>query len=871
MKRNLLFTILLVVFAISVFQCTVTNKVASVEEPKQKSLRRDSSGRIIIMTNPSPAHLSPQDGLNSIYVPKGYHLELVASEPMIKEPVSIVWDGNGKMYVTEMLTYMQDVNGSNENAPVSRISLLEDTNGDGVMDKNSVYIDSLLLPRMMLCVGKKLLVSETYTNDIWSYEDLDNDGKADRKEKAFGNSTPNTANLEHQRSGLIWNLDNRIYTTYENLRYRYVNGKLEADTLLTGAGQWGLGNDDYGRLFYSSAGGEVPAYSFQLNPRYGSYDVKEQLEGDFNAVWPIIATPDVQGGYGRLRPDSTLNHFTASCGQSVFRGNALPADLKGDLLICEPVGRLIRRAKVKTKDGISILSNAYDHEEFIASTDMNFRPVNTITGPDGCLYIVDMHRGIIQEGNWTKEGSYLRPQIVHKGLDKNIGHGRIYRLVHDEFKPGPKPAMLQQSSSELVNYLAHANGWWRDNAQKELIIRGDRSVIPALQKMAKENTDHLARIHALWTLEGLHAMNHELLSLALKDNDARVRKTAILLAEEFLKKQDAGTLNLLSGLVNDPDADVQAQLAATLSYFGGNESTALLEKLLSNAGNKLNLVSISKSVQNKKEQKMYGLNLAGLQGADKTMVLQGREIFQQVCATCHGGDGKGISIGGNPMPAPPLVNSNRAGDKAKLINILLNGLTGPVNGKTYSDVMAPLGAANSDEWVAKVLSYVHFRFRPAQATFSTINPEEVKKARTTAQTRTAFWTIEELENKSTVPATSVAKSTPVTASGPEKKKSTVVTSVAKSKQLPMEGKALIAKQDCSACHRPDVKLVGPSYKSIAQKYKASDATVNMLAAKVMKGGAGNWGQIPMTPHTNLSAADAKKIVRYILSLSGNGG
>jgi len=876
MKKNLTTTCLLIATAMLIFQCTVTRQTAAVDPvPEQKPLARDTNNWIIVNTNPSAAYLSPREGLHSIYVPKGYHLQLVASEPMIKEPVAIVWDGNGRMYVSEMLTYMQDVDGTKENDPVSRISLLEDTDGDGVMDKHVVYIDSLLLPRMMLCVGNKLLVSETYTNNIWAYEDVNNDGKADKKEQVFGDSKRNTANLEHQRSGLIWNLDNRIYTTYENLRYRYRDGKLTADTMLTGAGQWGLGNDDYGRLYYSSAGAEVAAYNFQINPFYGRHDVSGQLDGDFNAVWPIISTPDVQGGPGRLRADSTLNHFTASCGQTVFRGNALPDDLKGDLLICEPVGRLIRRAKVINRNGVRILQNAYNKEEFIASTDMNFRPVNAATGPDGCLYIVDMHRGIIQEGNWTKEGSYLRPEIVKKGLDKNIGHGRIYRLVHDGYKPGPAPVMLKESSVQLLSYLSHANGWWRDNAQKEIIVRKDLSVVPALKEMATQHPDHLARIDALWTLEGLQAMDKNLVTVALKDNHPQVRKTAISIAEELLKKQDKELLALLLPLQDDADADVQVQLAASFAYYGGNEAVELTDRLVSKATNHQNIAAIAKAIRDRKDQQRYGINLSGLSVSEKTIVLKGRETFSQVCATCHGGDGKGVVIGDNPMPAPPLVNSKRAGNKAALIRILLHGLSGPVDGKKYPDVMAPLGAANSDEWMASVLSFVHYRFKPKDSAFSIVSEEEVKQIRTAMSKRTKFWTIDELGNES-IAATGKMLNNNTTAAKPATKPVTKPATKPATKSPPLtkpqlalqEGKTLLAKQDCFACHKVDTKLVGPSYKSIAQKYKNNEANVSMLSTKVIAGGAGNWGPVAMTPHAKLTVSDSKKIVRYILSLSG---
>src|SRR5690606_10575003 len=109
------------------------------------------------------------------------------------------------------------------------------------------------------------------------------------------------------------------------------------------------------------------------------------------------------------------------------------------------------------ENGKRVLRNAYDKAEFLSSTDMNFRPVNTATGPDGCLYIVDMHHGIIQESAWTGPNSYIRPHIQHRGLDKNIDRGRIYRMVHESYKPGPQPALLDADNEELVGYLSHPN------------------------------------------------------------------------------------------------------------------------------------------------------------------------------------------------------------------------------------------------------------------------------------------------------------------------------------------------------------------------------------------------------------------------------
>ncbi len=201
--------------------------------------------------NPSSAYLSPEESLKTMQLPEGYHLELVASEPMIQEPVAIVWDGNGRMYVAEMRSYMQDIEGSGQRLPICRITRLEDTDNDGVMDKSTVFIDSLVLPRMILTLDDRLVVNETYTYNLYSYRDTNGDGIADEKKLLYQNDAADNANLEHQRSGLVWNIDNWIYMTTSPARFRYNNGMLEVDSLASGAGgQWGLGNDDYGRLVF---------------------------------------------------------------------------------------------------------------------------------------------------------------------------------------------------------------------------------------------------------------------------------------------------------------------------------------------------------------------------------------------------------------------------------------------------------------------------------------------------------------------------------------------------------------------------------------------------------------------------------------------
>ncbi len=736
MKKNRKWIIAVLSIAALLYTC----KVAYVA---QYPVERDAEGRIKVIAKYDPSPETPLESMKHIYLPPGYHLQLVASEPMISQPVAIVWDGNGVMYVAEMLTYMVNVDGTGEGMKLCTVKRLEDTNGDGVMDKATVFIDSLVLPRMMLTIGHKLLVNETNTYNIYSYEDTNGDGKADKKVQVYKNDEVDTKNLEHQKSGLIWNIDNRIYVTVDPVRYQWKGDHLVVDSLLQAPqGQWGLTYDNYGRLFYSQAGAEVPALNFQQNPHYGAFDLKDQFDADFQAVWPAIATPDVQGGLFRLRPDSTLNHFTACNGQSIYRGDKLPLDARGDLFIPEPVGRLIRRAKLQNVDGKVTMVNAYNKTEFIQSTDPNFRPVNTTTGPDGSMYIVDMYHGIIQESNWTRPGSFLRPQILRKGYEKNIGRGRIYRLVYDGMKPSKTvPHLLDETPAQLVNHLNDANGWYRDNAQKELVLRNDKSVVPSLKIMATTSPNQLARIHALWTLNGMESLDMETFSAALKAGDPQIRKTAVWIGEDMAKVHPEVT-DMLAGMANDLNPDVRYQVSLSLRFNPSPKAQSTIASLVAKYPDGMIGLSDKKYHDNIKAKADQLKAQALLAAADAKLVAQGRDIFKQLCATCHGPDAKGISIGGAAQPAPALAgNSDVVGNPTKLIRILLMGLSGPVGGKAYPDVMPALGF-NTDEYIASALSYIRNDFGNKAVT---VKEADVARVRAQLGTRTQNFTMAELD------------------------------------------------------------------------------------------------------------------------------
>jgi mono/diheme cytochrome c family protein len=311
--------------------------------------------------------------------------------------------------------------------------------------------------------------------------------------------------------------------------------------------------------------------------------------------------------------------------------------------------------------------------------------------------------------------------------------GRIYRVVHDGFtRDSTQPHMLNQNSEDLIQYLRHPNGWWRDMAQQTLIVRNDRSTVTSLKAMALNKVgpyNPLARIHALWTLEGMDEIDTAVLYKAFTDRDPQVRKTAIWIGEKFIRKNDPVMIAHLADLKNDSSADVRVQLSLSLRSSNAPAAQKIVKDLLAaNPDNQMMQLSYTTFVEEQKRRQEERKRTLALSPADRKLVNDGRVIFNQLCVTCHGPNGKGIKIAGKDMPAPPLSGSPRVtGDKILLTQLLLNGLKGPVDGKTYTDLM-PSMWAQSDEWIASVLSYVR-NSSDLGNNSSVMTPEEVKHTR----------------------------------------------------------------------------------------------------------------------------------------------
>jgi mono/diheme cytochrome c family protein len=700
--------------------------------------------------------LSPQDELKTIHLPEGYHLELVASEPDVISPVLCQWDGDGRMYVAEMRSYMLNIDGKDAHNPVSRVSRWESTRNDGVYDKHTVYADHLMLPRMVLPLDDRVWIRETDTKDIVSYRDTKHDGVADEIVKVYDGGKQE-GNLEHQPSGLLWDIDNWIYVTAQGERFRYTHGKVEKQPVKTAPGQWGIGQTDTGQLIYGSASWENGAHNFQVMPSYGNISLPGEQAGDFSAVYPIEHLTDVEGGVGRLRPGGGLNHITGCAGCSVYSGDALPSDLYGDYILPEPVGRLIRRGKLTVVDGKNVVTNAYDHSEFIASTDPNFRPVWSATGPDGCLYFCDMYHGIIQEANWTKEGSYLRPQIQKYGLDKNIKHGRIWRLVHDGIKPRAMPHMIEESTQQLVVHLSDHNGWWRDTAQKLIVLRQDKSVVPALTTMAESDANPLARLHALWTLDGLDSSADSIVIDKLKDADGNVRAAAIRIAEPRLKS-DTVLADAVKSTAGDSDGSVAKQLVLTLLTTEIPGADAAIKTATSKHPVAAQVVQIYKdNIAKALEEQRKAAEMARADAAKGELFVHGRDIYKQTCIACHGADGNGAPVPGHPGQtlAPPLKGSRKLlADRQLVARVVLHGLTGPDDGKDFPGQMAGFPWAD-DTFIASALTYARNDFGNNA---SAIKPEDVALVRKMTADRKGPFTQAELYAavQSTAPVTAIS-------------------------------------------------------------------------------------------------------------------
>jgi mono/diheme cytochrome c family protein/glucose/arabinose dehydrogenase len=530
-------------------------------------------------TLPVAAPLSPEEALKSFRLPPGFRIELVASEPMIEAPVAISFDEQGRMFVVEMRGYMRDMEGTTEKEPLGRIALLTDTDGDGRMDKASAFVDNLVMPRGVMAVKGGAFVAEP--PNLFFCRDTKGNGIADEKILIASDYGTFGGQPEHMANTPTWAMDNRVYSANYGTSLKLANGTWQKGPGL-GRGQWGLSQDDAGRLFFNNnsdllRADLLPAAAYARNPLLrDALGINNKVMKD-QSVYPSHPTPGVNRGYDAktLRADGTLANATSTCGAAIYRGDAFPAEFRGNAFIPEPSSNLVKRVIITEKDGLLTGANAYEEKEFLTSTDERFRPVMTATGPDGALYVVDLYRGMLQHPGFLTH--YLIAYIKAHKLETPINQGRIWRIVRDD-QAAPKATKIPSAVDERTKLLTHPNGWVRDSAQRLLVESADMAAAAPLRALLTDTqAPATARLHALWSLDGLAAARAEDVRLALKDPDAQVRAAAIRIAP-------AEMLTELCALKDEKEILVLAHLAIRLSGANLPDTDKAVAELLAAHG-----------------------------------------------------------------------------------------------------------------------------------------------------------------------------------------------------------------------------------------------------------------------------------------------
>lgn len=679
----------------------------------------------------------PQVSLESYRVAPGFELELVASEPLVNAPVSIDFDNKGRMWVLEMPGFMPNVDGSGEEEPNGKIKILEDRDDDGVVDHVKVFLDSLVLPRAIAHVYGGLLYAEP--PNLWFVEIKgDKPGKRTLVDSLYAP----VGNVEHMPNGLLMNIDNWIYNSNSNFRYQRQGNQWKKEPT-TYRGQWGIDKDNWGRLYYNNnttqlIGDYVLPNLVMRNPYFEPQEAVNRILTEDQRVFPLHSTT-VNRGYddGILDEQGRLVNFTAACSPLVYKGDYFPAEFDQNVFVCEPAANLIKRNVLSFEAVRTTAKRAYEGEEFIASTDEAFRPVKLASGPDGALYIADMHRGVLQHR--ADITPYYEENVVKKKLDTIVGMGRILRVVYKGKRPSSIPDLDKASPDELISLLTSRNGWLRDRAQQLLIHRGDLSVSEKLKELVKAGGNEVGALHALHALNGLGVLSFDFLREVVATSSGMLRAHAIVLMEQFATLENVAKMSALVDellVSRDTATDLYVALALERWRHLSDESfvpvlTTISERysgipifqeaVVSSLNGYAELSSLAANAPDihLKEMLTKTIRNRGTNRKNPIFVRIGPEewgrkkgyiLFRTLCASCHGFGGDGIS-----NLAPPLKDSEYVtGPVERLALIILKGMEGPlhVNGKRYElNASMPAFENNlSDEQIADIIEYLRNAF-----------------------------------------------------------------------------------------------------------------------------------------------------------------
>jgi putative membrane-bound dehydrogenase-like protein len=524
---------------------------------------------------------SPEQSRRSIRTKPELELELVAAEPLIASPVAIDWSADGRLWVCEMFDYPTGADG--KWAPGGRVKVLEDKDHDGGYDSAATFLENIPFPTGITAWGKGVLVCAA--PDILYAQDTDGDGKADKVEKLFTGFA--TENYQARVNSLSLGLDNWVYGANgllggeilavrnggakidirnHDFRFRPLTGPMETVTGLT---QQGRVRDDWGRWF--GCNNSQPLLYYPHEERY--------LRRNPNAPAPppvVVPRTDFDGGrvfaisrtLERFNDPGNVNRFTSACGVGLNRDTLLGDAYSNNAFVAEPVHNLVHRMILRGDDGAELVRSRADDEhdsEFLASSDNWFRPVQIRTGPDGALYVVDMYRFLIEHPRWIP-AERLAQLDVRAGADR----GRIYRIRAKGTALREVRDLTKLSAAEVARCMDSPNSTERDRAHVELMTRGDRAALPALEKLAASASLPQVRLQALCAIDALDALTPTQLVAAMRDSNPHVRQHAVRMCEPLLRKggtEAAGLVETLLGLSSDRSALVRRQLAMTLGEW----------------------------------------------------------------------------------------------------------------------------------------------------------------------------------------------------------------------------------------------------------------------------------------------------------------
>ncbi len=558
----------------------------------------------IAALQPDPRNERHKKALDSFQIEPGLRIDLIAAEPLVIDPVALAFDENRQMYVVEDRGYPDPVEGGSTTT-LGRVALLKDTNGDGIYDKRTEFATGLTYPNGLMPWKGGVFV--TCSPDIYYFKDTDNDGIADIKKVVLtGFFATQTAQI--RMSHPTMGLDGWVYVTAglnggnvsspehpdrPAVPFKQTDGRFNPETfefqVTGGKSQFGLTFDAYGRRFGCS--NRHPIMHSVMEPwflgRNSNLLFNETVQNVSKVeaeatVYPVSRAVTSADFIPKLIGRSHAGTFTAASGLMVFNGSGLTPAHQGNIFICESAQNLVQR-QVVYPDGVSFKSKTpYEGREFLSSTDEWFRPVSLQHGPEGALYLADMHRKVIDHP------AYI-PEEARAGLDWESGKtdGRIYRIVRKDFVQKKYDAAAGLSSSAktaaLTKFLDSGEEWERNTAHRLLLERKDKTSAPSLKKIAVESVFPESRARAVWLLNSLESLDLATLKKALADKESGVREQAVLLAGNLYKAYP----ELIQALVSATDDEairVRYNSALVLGSIEGEQVVQALAKVAAKDG-----------------------------------------------------------------------------------------------------------------------------------------------------------------------------------------------------------------------------------------------------------------------------------------------